>query len=815
MVMLFSIGLAVAAYVGQALVRDSGERNSRSTAQAARLLSALDDSSRHLDQLNSDLLTFAIDPGLTGRAQLKESGRALATTIARLKRFLDAVPSGSLAELQRLLRADTEQLIKLTDELIEIRLANERWVPASRLMTEHLVPLNSNLRGQIQSLDQALSDTGEYKGIRLELAQLQTQWLSLVGELRLMVANRFGVFDTNSEAAMDSRFQNMSHFSEEARTILAKVSAQLRQADDEILLHEHQQVEQMFLQWLNAAQQLRLLLAKDNWRRDSHFLHHAIDPLMATMHQRIGAMRLEVQTEMQKLLNSAQNNSAALASAISWTTGAILLLFVMGYLAFEFWLLRPIEHIAKQLKQEAQGTVTDSSRKAPVAETRALIEAFEEMHQQVQARQQRLDFMAHHDPLTGLPNRVMFRSQIDSTLKRLVGDRHIALLFLDLDRFKTINDSHGHLVGDKVLVQVAQRLRSVFREEDTVARLSGDEFAVLLHDFKGKRELERLAEKVVQTFKPPFEIDGNTYHSSASIGLTVASANNINADTLIQQADAAMYHAKASGRSRYSHFEQDMVEQSTAQLTLETDLHSSIESEQLEIFLQPVVDMRDNRLYASESLLRWRHPKRGLLAPEEFLHTLKDIGMLQRITEIMLDKLADEGITKTQQISINLPAALLGNEQFTQGMLKRIDAKRLAPEHLIIEITEDSFSTELGSATPSLLALQQKGVRIALDDFGTGHSSLSQLRNFNFDIIKIDRSFVGDIGSDPQAADLTKAIITLARSLKVQIVSEGVETEQQRLFLLEQGCLYGQGYLFGQPQRMSTSPSKDSPKRAV
>jgi len=802
---VFSAALSGAAYVGQSLVQETTERNTHRMAQTSRLLTALNDTSRQLGSLKGNLLNFGIDPTRSDSNELTQSKNRLHASTERLASMLVPMESASLDELWEVLLQDSQELSQHVSEFLNIRLSADAWLPANRPMREILVPLNMEMRTRIQHLDAMLAETPSSLAARLHLQKLRSRWSSLIGELRLIVANRFGVFDTDSGAAISARIANMEHFAAEVRRLLETLPTQL-QAFDDLLLGEHAELERIFDAWMTTSLQVREMLGRKDWRRDTHYLRHDVEPVIERMQQRIGAMRLQIQIEAQKLLSQSNDNSAILARAITMVAAGMILLFLLGYAAFEHWMLRPIRHISGQLKREALGQSMEEGLHAPVSETRELIEAFDEMHRQVQARQRRLDHMAHHDPLTGLPNRTLFREQLNASLKTLDGEHNLALLFLDLDRFKNINDSHGHLVGDKLLVQVAQRLRSVFRAEDTVARLSGDEFAVLLHRFNGRAELERLAEKVVKTFKPPFEIDGNVYHSSASIGLTFAQRESSTADGLIHQADAAMYHAKAGGRSGYRYFDQSMVDQSSAQLELETALHTAIERNQLELFLQPIFNLQNGALHAHECLLRWRHPDRGLLSPDDFLNTLKDIGLLRRITDMMLDLLGEKGTTNNQKISINLPAKLLLNADFTSSLTARLQGHTLNPSHLIVEITEDSISRDLSKAARALQQLRQQGVRIALDDFGVGQSSLGHLRSFSFDFIKIDRSFVQDIGSDNQAADFVHAIMRLAQSLDIEVVAEGIETERQHRLLLEQGCHYGQGYLLGAPELMADLP---------
>ena len=797
--------LVAAALVGHTLVSNATERSTGKATHNARLIALLGDTTDALHHLSRQLMQFSIDPTYTDAQTVRDASSDMQLTLDRLLGELHGADAPALLGVPESLAADAATLNENVEQLLQTRLSTEDWIPANKTITQAMYPASRAVMTHLQNLQAMLEGLPASQGAQLKLNQVNIAWLRLLGETRLMVANRFGAFDADSLAGMQSRTADMENYAAHTRALLQALPGELARLEGELLLDEFHLLSAAFNDWIAASQRLRVLLDHPDWRSDIQLLHTSIDPAMQRMRQRLLTVRQQVQTETGQQLERLLDNSAILASAVSLLAAGMIILFLLGYLAFQYWLLRPIQHIAEQLKREALGTATEPLNLATVKETRALVEAFAHMHEQVRARQQRLDYMAHHDPLTGLPNRVMFRERLERSLQQLQPEgAGIALLFLDLDRFKQINDSHGHLVGDQLLVQVARRLRSVFRSEDTVARLSGDEFAVLLHDFSDQGELANLAQKVVNTLQPPFVIEGKTYHSSASIGLTVAPQDGSDADQLIQHADAAMYHAKASGRSGYCHFTRDMIEQSTAQLTLETELHAAVEQQQLELYLQPVVELDTLQTHAFECLLRWRHPQRGMVAPSDFLPTLEDIGLLQSITDWTLDQLGQAGITREHTVSVNLPAKLLHNGSFADSLQQRLQSGDIVPQHLIIEITEDSFSVDLAEAAQLLQRLQALGVRIALDDFGTGQSSLSHLRAFPFDLVKIDRSFVRNIIEDEQDATLVRAIIVLARTLGIEVVGEGVESERQRQFLHREGCRYGQGYLFGTPVPMDS-----------
>lgn len=794
---IISLLLLASAYIGQLLVRQAAQQNTSAANMDSQTLGQLHHAGRSLHQLRAGVQSFILDPVAEDTVAVEQLNQQAMVSLQKLGTSLQSYHDKAFAEAAQQLLAHNQKLYALVEELVRIRLNTAEWLPASQAMVNSLIPENLRLRSHLQSLQQMLEETPNTATTQVTAHKLMSSWLNVTGELRLMVANRFGVFDTNALDAMQARVFNVEQHVFNTRQLLEQLAISLDPLDDPLLVAEYEGMVEAINLWHTSYRSLRLLLDRDDWRRDVYLLHHSLDPKLQELQALITDTRQQVEGIANTRLQQVLDNSAALATTISAVAIGVIFFFLVGYLAFQQWLLRPIEHISQQLKQEAQGTLGARHIIAPVEETRALVEAFEEMHMQVKARENRLDFMAHHDPLTGLPNRVLFREQLNQALN--TKEPHFAVLFLDLDRFKQINDSHGHLIGDRLLVQVAGRLRAVFRAEDTVARLSGDEFAVLLKQFGDREELSLLGRKVVEVLSPPFNVDGRTFHSSASVGLAMAPEDGNTADQLIQHADAAMYHAKASGRAGFVQFTRDMVERSTQQLAMETELHTAVAEHELELYLQPVVQIDTGQIHGYECLLRWVHPQRGIITPSQFLPALEDIGLLQAITDWMLDELAKSPFSHANVISINLPAKLLHNAEFAQSLEKRLRLGQLNARNLIVEITEDSFEQELNEASDRLHQLQALGARIALDDFGTGQSSLSHLRAFPFDLLKIDRSFVRDIIDDVKDATLVKAIIVLAETLGIDVVGEGVETTEQLDFLQQAGCQYAQGYLYAMP----------------
>jgi diguanylate cyclase (GGDEF)-like protein len=686
------------------------------------------------------------------------------------------------------------------ERLIDIRLDARAWVPASRTMNELMLPQAENISGSLQNVDALLQDDAEAQTLRLKAMELRVFWQQVLGQTRLLIANRFGTFSNDPSVAMESRSHNLEDYLTHFRQALAEFTREADATQHDLVVAEAGDIRQNLAAWRNGYQQLGVLINREGWRQDVVLLNLSIKPLTERMTQRLNSSRLYLQANTQaKLLNLLQQGEQ-LARGIGWLAAVLIGLFGLGYLAYQRWLLKPIEHISEQLQREGRGEDANTAQLPLVTETRRLVQSFGEMREQVRARERHLDHMAYHDSLTGLPNRVLFHARLNEALHtELPRGGDVAVLFMDLDRFKQINDTHGHLVGDKLLIEVAHRLRAVFRSEDLVARLSGDEFAVLLQHFGHEQELSTLAHKAIDTLAEPFNIDDITFRSSGSVGMSIAPRDGNTADRLIQHADTAMYHAKGTGRAKYARFTPDMLERSVAQLELENQLHTAMQRREFRLYAQPIVDCASGRLHGHECLLRWDHPEKGILAPIAFLDALEDIGLIREVTDWILDELEQTRATQHGVYSINLSALQLSDASFLAHLQQRISTGDIRAENLVIEITEDTLSDDLDRITLQLADLQAIGVRIALDDFGTGQSSLSHLRAFPFDTVKIDRSFVRDVITDEQDATLVRAVVGLAHTLDMVVVAEGVETEQQHAFLQAEGCDLVQGYLFGRP----------------
>ncbi len=417
--------------------------------------------------------------------------------------------------------------------------------------------------------------------------------------------------------------------------------------------------------------------------------------------------------------------------------------------------------------------------------------------------------MAHHDALTNLPNRVLFREKLEEALRHAVRGVPSAVLYLDLDRFKTVNDTLGHPIGDALLKAVTERLLQAVRQTDTVARLGGDEFAVVQSSINGPGDAKTLATRFVREISQPYDISGNRLQIGVSIGIAMAPEDGTDPDQLLKRADIALYRAKSGGRNRYTFFEENMDALMQARRLLELDLRNAVLAREFELHYQPVVDLADGRIMGFEALIRWNSPSRGMVMPGDFIPLAEEVGLIGELSEWVLKTACAEARTwpDALKVAVNISAA-----QFRRGtklvevVAEVLQSSGLGPGRLELEVTEASMIDDLGATLGLLHRLKEQGVHIAMDDFGTGFSSLSFLRSFPFDKIKIDRSFVSELGKANDSEAIVRAVLGLCDSLGVIAMAEGVETAQQLATLRHLRCAEIQGYLIGKPRPPEAIP---------
>ena len=420
--------------------------------------------------------------------------------------------------------------------------------------------------------------------------------------------------------------------------------------------------------------------------------------------------------------------------------------------------------------------------------------------------QAKINYLAHFDTLTGLPNRAQFRQRLVEALARTRrNEKLLALMFLDLDNFKRINDSLGHDVGDALLKEIAVRLKECVRETDSVSRLGGDEFTVILENINHVNNAIAIAQKLVHAIVQPFQIGPHTLHVSISIGITLYPLDDAEADLLIKNADMAMYHAKELGRNGFQFYSAELTTRINEHMRLESELRLALEREEFVLHYQPIVDLKTGRVKSAEALLRWQHPERGLVPPNDFIPALEESGLIMPVTEWVMRKSIEEIRSHTPAgvpipaLAVNVTAGCFRGNGITKCTGNVLASFSDQMGELVIEITESVLMQDSEHVVTLMHALKELGIKIALDDFGTGQSSLSHLRKYPIDVVKIDREFVRDIPNSKDDMALVAAIIAMSHGLGKTVVAEGVETDEQLAFLRENGCDSIQGFIYSRP----------------
>ena len=801
---LLSIVLVTAAVIGWNYVEHSTTAQITHIQVRAEAKDAVNDTAAQFRILENRLQRFIILPNEANQQGVERALELQQVALTRLQAADWVKRRPEIESLVAMLRTDADDLTAESRTLTRVRLSVRDWLPASRIMQDRMLAQKIRFSG---ALELAINEATDQRRVYDLLVDLRDASTRMISEFRLYVSNRFGIFFADSDIGMQARAANITTYRNQVDALLRTLA--LLDQQQELDLQQTESVSAMrdsFDLWTGAYSEVTALLESEEWRYDLVLLNSKIEPLSTRIQERLSTLELELDIGSARDITDLTDLARHLSRFVIFLAAAGVLAIALGFVSFQRALLRPILDITRMLKAEARG---DSGVVLPhptSEETRNLVDAFSAMRRQVANRQQKLDFMAHHDALTELPNRTLFRDRLEHAIaqSQRQGGR-VGLLFLDLDRFKQINDSLGHDVGDRLLQSVAERLLSSLRKADTIARLGGDEFAIVAEGADGVEQIARLAEKVVNEFARPFTVCGRGLHVSTSVGIALCPDDATDADALIRNADTAMYQAKAAGSNTFAFFSPEMALKVSSQLDLQMHMRRAFEQREFEVYFQPIADLPSGSIHACEALLRWTHPERGPVSPAEFVPVLDETGLIVPVTHWVLEeaithaRVCRETGLDAPAVSVNLSARMLHGNDFVDAVVRVLRDTGTQGSDLIVEITEDTLTQDFAAADKSLRALKAMGVRIALDDFGTGQSSLNHLRLAPIDIVKIDREFIRDIPADRHDCDLVTAIIAMAQSLKIRVVAEGVETDTQLAFLRRHRCDSVQGFLISRP----------------
>lgn len=475
---------------------------------------------------------------------------------------------------------------------------------------------------------------------------------------------------------------------------------------------------------------------------------------------------------------------------------------------------QPVEQLATAMNSVSQDK--DYSRRIAndrIDEMGILIENFNNMLTQIQQRdhelstqRKHLKHLAHHDCLTGLPNRLLFRDRLAHAVSRSqrIGNK-VGLLFLDLDRFKNINDTLGHDIGDMVLQLVTRRLKEQVRDEDTLARLGGDEFVLIAEEVRDARSLSLIADKILHSLAEPFTVNNQDLFITTSIGISIYPDDGDSVESLMKCADVAMYRSKEIGRNTYRFFTNGMNEQVEETLFLENSMRKALQNNEFTLYYQPQLDLFSNAVRGMEALIRWQHPSLGLISPGKFISVAEESGLILPIGRWVLNtackqaKAWQEGLQPPCKVAVNISPKQFCQADLCDVVSQALRDAQLAPEYLELEITETAIMHDMAKAIHTMESLVSLGISLSIDDFGTGYSSLSCLENFPISNLKIDQSFITKVTPSEENGALAEGIIALAQTLNLGVIAEGIETQYQKAFLKNLGCRIGQGYFLSYP----------------
>jgi len=767
-------------------------------------LTALDRVEYDQSDVFSDIELFLLDPTIGNHAERIQ------------QKMVNSVEH--TLKLKKLLTSESQELILAVDELnrqfielesdisrlIELRLDVNQQFPALALSAETMTVPQKSVLSNLQILINEI-EIGDLEPVNKQLypklLKAYAVWGNEISQARIYYTNRFASFSINTLETQAESLENLQYKFLEYIDEFEQIYANEESFEGQSIVAS---LKKDAIFWYSQFQLVRKISESDKWRGDSYLMKKSIIPkfdhISDTLHHIKNLLYEQDSIIKAQLIQTTRTLFSLVAVVIS-----LFLLFIFTMLfSLERMILQPISLVSHALKSRAFNREAPQLGAGKSREIRDLIEAFQEMDQKINERQTELEYQALHDHLTGLPNRQLLNQRLDYQI--LTSERSnvsFSLFLMDLDKFKDVNDSLGHAIGDLLLIEIAKRLLNRVRRVDTIARLGGDEFAVLLPE-AGRIDSELVAEKLTQAIQDHFVIDGHIINIGSSIGVVSYPEDGQDAKTLLQHADIAMYLAKKN-RQDYSFFYTQSDIYSQNRLALINDLRQAINNDSLELYFQPQIDIANEQIFGAEALLRWQHPGLGFIQPDKIIELAEYSGIIHQLSLWVIDKALEQSgnwhlqgypITISVNISVHDFANTMLSEQISDLLIKH----QFPSTSLTLEITESGMMENLARSIEILNSLNAMGINLSIDDFGTGFSSLAYLKQLPVNELKIDKSFVLDMDTDENDLIIVQSIINLGHNLGLKVVAEGVEKQVHLDLIKRYDCDIAQGYLYGKPQ---------------
>lgn len=700
---------------------------------------------------------------------------------------------------------DFNLLNQETTELMRIRENNELLYPAMKIMVEEMLPLNiAFYTAASLAMDEYNPRTNKNAlNIHLLFSEVRHHWTRMVSVFRVYAANRTGIFG-DIESGLQAQSANLEIF---YRELLQRLNYIIRLRDAGVLdLQASESATKMLpiaIMWYGYFQEVKKINNSPDWRADMKIVRDQIRPLLASIRESLIVLDKQIEQSTHKDMSTWVGVAEAITYSF-WTLAIVALSFIVfGYLAFAKSVLHPIGLVAKALTAESTGGSSVKLPDVKTQETKDLVTAFSNMRKQVHVRQMQLEHQALHDALTGLPNRKFILNKLISEIESADDNHSLALLVMDLDRFKEINDTLGHHVGDEVLKRVGERLVRLMDKDITISRLGGDEFAFVVSNLEHHTQAVNVAEETIEALEQIVEIEHYRIYVGASVGIAYYPQHGKDANTLIQRADVAMYEAKKSACG-YAVYDLDKDQNSVGRLAIVRDLKNAIDDNSLCLHFQPKSEVASGEVLGVEALLRWSHPELGIIPPEEIVEVAEQTGLIRPLTNWVLNTAIYQcaqwlirGIHA--RVAVNLSVKNLQDKDLTNEVKHLLNVWQVPPSYLELEITESAMMADPIRAVEVLKELDIMGIHLSVDDFGTGFSSLAYLKSLPVDELKIHKSFVVDMCRVENDAVIVKSTIDLAHNLGLKVIAEGVQDKQTWEMLSLLGCDTIQGYYISCP----------------